>query len=101
MESKKKLSQVTWAVYIQRKRILSLQVTSEQVHDGKVLPQLIDEITIKQNKEIDEVIIEGAYDSNKIFQFLLFKGIKPIIKVIKNSKCRKTNHYLRNKNIQL
>ena len=35
------------AVDIKRKRILSLHVTSEQVHDGKVLPELIDNITNK------------------------------------------------------
>jgi IS5 family transposase len=34
------------AVDIKRKRILSLHVTSEQVHDGKVLPELVDDITI-------------------------------------------------------
>ena len=39
------------AVDIKKKRILSLQVTSEQVHDGKVLPELVDDITIKQNKD--------------------------------------------------
>jgi hypothetical protein len=32
------------AVDIKRKRILSLQVTSEQVHDGKILPELVDDI---------------------------------------------------------
>src|SRR5687767_329931 len=37
------------AVDIKRKRILSLHVTSEQVHDGKVLPKLVEDITIKQN----------------------------------------------------
>ena len=36
-----------------RKRILSLKVTSEQVHDGKVLPELVDDITIKQNKIVE------------------------------------------------
>ena len=40
------------AVDIKRKRILSLYVTSEQVHDGKVLSKLVDDITIKQNKVI-------------------------------------------------
>ena len=70
---------------IKRKRILSLQVTSEQVHDGKVLPKLVDDITIKQNKEIDTAIMDGSYDSNKNFQLLSFKGIKPAIKVRKNS----------------
>ena len=89
------------AVDIKKKRILSLIVTSEQVHDGKILPQLIDDITIKQNKVIDTAIMDGSYDSNKNFQLLSFKGIQPAIKVRKNSRCKKTNHYLRNKNVQL
>ena len=81
------------AVDIKKKRILSLKVTSEQIHDGKVLPKLVDDIIIKQNKVIEYAIMDGSYDSNKNFQFLSFKGIKPAIKVRKNSKCRKTNHY--------
>jgi IS5 family transposase len=88
------------AVDIKKKRILSLHVTSEQVHDGKVLPKLVDDITIKQNKVVETVVMDGVYDSNENFQFLSFKGIHPAIKVRKNAKCRKTNHYLRNKNVQ-
>ncbi len=87
-------------VDIKKKRVLSLKVTSEQIHDGKVLPELIDDIIIKQNKVIETAIMDGSYDSNKNFQFLSFRGIKPAIKVRKNSKCRKTNHYLRDKNVQ-
>ena len=87
-------------VDIKKKRVLSLKVTSEQVHDGKVLPELIDDIIIKQNKVIETAIMDGSYDSNNNFQFLSFRGIKPAIKVRKNSKCRKTNHYLRDKNVQ-
>jgi IS5 family transposase len=89
------------AVDIKKKRILSLQVTSEKVHDGKILPELIDDITIKQNKVVETAIMDGAYDSNNNFQYLSFSGIQPVIKVRKNSRRRKTNHYLRNKNIQL
>ena len=89
------------AVDIKRKRILSLHVTSEEVHDGKVLPDLVEDITIKQNKEIDMTIADGAYDNNNNFQFLSFKGIEPAIKVRKNSKWRKTNHYLRNKTVKM
>jgi hypothetical protein len=44
--------------------------------------------------------MDGAYDNNKNFQFLSFKGIRSAIKVRKNAKYRKTNHYLRNKNVQ-
>jgi len=89
------------AVDIKSKRILSLHVTSEKVHDGKVLSELIEDITIKQNKEIDTVIANGSYDNNKIFQFLSFHNIKPAIKVRKNSRCRKTNHYHRNKTVKM
>jgi hypothetical protein len=45
-------------------------------------------------------IADGAYDSNNNFQILSFKGIKPAIKVRKNSRCRKTNHYLRNNTVK-
>jgi IS5 family transposase len=89
------------AVDIKKKRILSLHVTSEQVHDGKILPELIDDITIKQNKIVNTVIADGSYDSNKNFQILSFKGIKPAIKIRKNSRCRKVNHYLRNKMVKM
>ena len=90
------------AVDIKKKRILSLHVTSEQVHDGKILPELIDDITIKQNKIVNTVIADGSYDdSNKNFQILSFKGIKPAIKIRKNSRCRKVNHYLRNKMVKI
>jgi transposase len=88
------------AVDIKKKRVLSLKVTSEQVHDGKVLPELINDIIIKQNKIIETAIMDGSYDSNRNFQFLSFKGIRPAIKVRKNSIYRKTNHYLRNKAVQ-
>ena len=89
------------AVDIKRKRILSLDVTSEQVHGSKILPVLIEDITIKQNKIVNTVIADGSYDNNNNFQFLSFNGIKPAIKVRKNSRCRKTNHYLRNKTVKM
>jgi IS5 family transposase len=89
------------AVDIKKKRILSLIVTSEQVHDGKLLPKLVDDITIKNNKIIDMTIADSAYDSNNNFRFLSFKGIQSAIKVRKNSRCRKTNHYLRNKTVKM
>ncbi len=88
------------AVDISKKRILSIHVTSDRIHDCQVLPELVNDITIKQNKQVDTVIADGAYDSNKNFQFMSFNGIKPAIKVRKNARCRKTNHYLRNSTVQ-
>lgn len=103
MECQERLSKDSCCcIDIKRKRILSLHVTSEQVlHDGKVLPELVDDITIKQNKMIETAIMDGSYDSNNNFQILSFKGIKPAIKVRKNARIRKTNHYLRNKTVNM
>jgi Transposase DDE domain len=89
------------AVDIKRKRILSLDVTSEQVHDSQVLPVLIEDITIKQNKIVNTVIADGAYDNNNNFQYLSFNGIKPVIKIRKNARIRNDNHYLRNKTVKV
>ena len=100
-KKKKGYLKIHVAVDIKKKRILSLHVTSEQVHDSKVLPQLIDDITIKQNKIVDSMIADGAYDNNKNFQYLSFRGIKPAIKVRKNSVCKKSNHPLRNKQVKI
>ena len=61
----------------------------------------MDDIAIKQNKMIETAIMDGSYDSNNIFQILSFKGIKPAIKVRKNARIRKTNHYLRNKAVKM
>ena len=75
MECQERLSKDTCCRRYQTKEniIISLQVTSEQVHDGKVLPKLVDDITIKNNKIIDMTIADSAYDSNNNFQFLSFK----------------------------
>ena len=60
-------------------------MTNKQVHDEKVSPELINDITKKNNMVIIyTAIMDGSYDSKRIFNFLSFKGIKPaIIKVKK------------------
>jgi hypothetical protein len=77
-------------------KILSLNVTSEKVHDSKVLPILMHDIVRQQNIDVNTVIADGSYDKNKIFQFLSFNNIKPAIKVRKNARIRNDNHYKRN-----
>jgi hypothetical protein len=50
------------AVDITKKRNFIVTGISEQVHDGKILPELVDDITIKQNKVVETAIMEDAYD---------------------------------------
>lgn len=77
-------------------KILSLNITTEKVHDSKVLPILVHDIVRKQNIDVSTVIADGSYDNNKLFQFLSFNNIKPGIKVRKNARVKRNNHYKRN-----
>ncbi len=87
------------AVNVKSKKILSIKVTDEHVHDSKALPQLVEDI-IKSDgmtTAIGKLFADGAYDSNDIFRCLSDNGILPCIKVRKNAKVRlKKGHILRN-----
>lgn len=41
----------------------------DKIHDGNVLPKLADDITIKQNKQVDAVIADGHITATEIFSF--------------------------------
>jgi hypothetical protein len=51
-----------------KKRILSLEVTSEEVHDGKILKKLVDDAS--ENNKTKRVLADGMYDSNNNFRYL-------------------------------
>jgi len=58
------------AVDTKSKKILSVKVTDEHVHDSKVLPILVDNIIKSKDMRIDKVFTDGAYDSNAVFRCL-------------------------------
>ncbi len=86
-------------VNVKSKKILSMRVTDEHVHDSKALPELVVEDIIKSDSmaSIGKLFADGAYDGNDIFRCLADNGILPCIKVRKNAKVRlKKGHILRN-----
>src|SRR4051794_36092496 len=85
------------AVDIKKKRILSLEVTSEEVHDGKMLNKLVDNAA--ENNHVKCVLADGMYDSNKNFRYLSKSHIKPGIKTRSNSKVKTTNCHARNMSV--
>src|SRR5919108_5600122 len=56
------------AVDIKNKKIISLEVTSEEVHDGKMLKKLVDNAS--ENNNVNGMLADGIYDSNKNFRYL-------------------------------
>jgi hypothetical protein len=86
------------AVDIKKKRILSLEVTSEEVHDdGKMLKNLVDNAS--ENNRVKGVLADGMYDSNNNFRYLSKNHIKPGIKTRSNSKVKSTNCHTRNMSV--
>lgn len=98
---------------IKTKEIIALEVTDEKVHDGRMLKKLVNQVMdgslatttsdTKSNKliKIKSVSADGAYDSNRNFQYLQEKGITPGIKVRSNSIVSERNNNLRNKEVYL
>jgi DDE family transposase len=81
------------AVEIKKKKIVSLEITSEEVHDGKILKKLVDKVS--KNNDVNRVLADGMYDSKKNFQYLHDNGIEAAIKVRKNSIGRSIGCYPR------
>jgi hypothetical protein len=83
------------AVDIKKKKIVSLEVTTEEVHDGMMLKKLIENAA--ENNDVKRVIADGAYDNNENFRYLSDNGIEAAIKVRKNSSANKiTDSHPRN-----
>jgi hypothetical protein len=72
------------AVDVKSKQITSIQVTKENVTDGKMLKSLVYNDALSK-ADVKKVIADGAYDSKDNFRFLSSNGIEPCIKVRKNS----------------
>ena len=87
------------AVNIKSKKILSMKVTDEHVHDSKALPELVENIIKSDNMAtaIGKLFGDGAYEGNDIFRYLGDNGILPCIKVRKNARVGlKKGNFLRN-----
>jgi DDE family transposase len=66
-----------------------LEATSEEVHDGRMLKNLVDKAS--ENNNVKRVA-DGMYDSNNNFRYLSKKRIKPGMKTRSNSKVKSTTN---------
>jgi len=80
---KKGYLKVHFAVNIKTKQVVSMDVSSEKVHDGRRLKRLVKKAS--KNFRVKRVLADGAYDSRENFTFLSDNNIKPVIRVRSNS----------------
>jgi hypothetical protein len=71
------------AVDTKTKQILAIEVTKEDVGDGRMLKRLVDGSASKA--VLSGVIADGAYDSKSNFRMFADMGIDPLIRVRRNA----------------
>jgi len=71
------------AVDTRTKQILAIEVTRENVSDGRMLKPLVEDSAGKT--DLKRVVADGAYDSKSNFRLLADRGIEPLIKVRRNA----------------
>ena len=76
------------AVNVKTKKIISMKVTDEHVHDSKALPELVENIIGSDSVTAIGKLLgdDGSYEGNEIFRYLEDNGILPCIKVRNNAR---------------
>ena len=74
---------IHFAVDVKTGQVVSMDVSSEKVGDGRRLKRLVRRA--QGSVRVRRVLADGAYDSKANFRFLDSQGIKPVIRVAKNS----------------
>ena len=75
---------IHFAVDVKTKQVVSMDVSSEKVHEGKRMKGLVKRA--RQNRvNVKRALADGAYDSRENFRYLDENGIEPVIRVRRNS----------------
>jgi len=71
------------AVDVLTMKIISFAVTDKRINDHLAVPHMIDPVL--GSAEVDAFLGDGAYDNRPTFSYLAERGIRPIIRIRKNS----------------
>ena len=91
---KKGYLKIHFAVDTKTGQVVSMEVSSEKVGDGKRLKTLVRRAR-ENDVRVGRVLADGAYDSKANFNFLAGEGIKPVIRVRKGSVRNANGSYAR------
>jgi hypothetical protein len=81
------------AVNVKTGQIVSMDVSSERVSDGRRMKRLVRKA--QESVRVNRVLGDGAYDSKDNFNFLSERGIRPVIRVAKNSSQKNKGSWAR------
>ena len=81
---KKRYVKVHFAVNVETKEVVAMEVTTDDVHDSRLLPSLLEKA--ERGGRVSKVIGDGAFDSSDVYELLDSRGIEAAIKPRKNSR---------------
>jgi IS5 family transposase len=90
---KKGYLKIHFAVDVKTGQVVSMDVSSEKVGDGRRLKRLVKRA--EERVRVKRVLADGAYDSKANFNFLAHEGIIPVIRVRKGSVQKSDGSYAR------
>ena len=81
---RKRYVKLHFAVDVETKEVVAMEVSTDDVHDVKAFPGLVEEA--EKRRRIACWLGDGAYDSGEVFEALEARGIEPVIKPRRNSR---------------
>jgi hypothetical protein len=81
---RKRYIKIHFVVDINTKEVISMDVTTNVIHDSEVLPRLLKGASI--NRDVIKAFMDGAYDTRGSYFILRRMGIRPVIKPRANAR---------------
>jgi len=80
---KKRYVKLHFAVDVETKEVVAMEVSTDDVHDVKVFQGLLE--GAEKRRRVIQWLGDGAYDSGEVYEALEARGIEPVIKPRRNS----------------
>jgi len=80
---KKRYVKLHFGFDVETKEVVSMEVSTDDVHDVKVFQVLLD--GAEERRRVSEWLGDGVYDSGEVFEMLEARGIEAVVKPRRNS----------------
>jgi len=80
----KRYIKIYFAVDVNTKEVISMDVTTDYIHYSKVLRELLTDASM--SSDVTEAFMKGVYDTERSYILLRKMGIRPIIKPRANAR---------------
>jgi len=81
---KKRYVKIHFAVNTVTHEVVSMEVTTDDTHDSKAVPGLLD--GAERRARVAEALMDGAYDSGEVYDELERRGIEAVVKPRANAR---------------